>query len=136
VKWYLRCWAVTLAIIVIVGWASGNVDTGQRVAEYVAFTFVGGFLLFTILWGFVELRRRPSGVPVEDAPTARPQSATLRSILATVAVFAFSTFLAIHEATSGIDWLAFAVAVLGMVLFGGRLLVVLLRMRGRQSSAT
>jgi hypothetical protein len=134
-KPYLWWWAFMLGIIVLVGWATGSLHTGTVVAQYLALVVIVLFLASMTIWGFVELRRRRSGVRVEDPLTLRPRSTPVRSILATVVLFAFSTFLAIDEASSGADRLAFAIAVLGMVLFGGRLLVVLVRMRSRNSSA-
>jgi hypothetical protein len=57
-KPYLWWCALLLAIIVFVGWATGNVGTGKRVADYFGFVVIGAFLAGNIIWGFVELKQR------------------------------------------------------------------------------
>ena len=127
-KPYLWWWVILLAIIVFVGWATGSAHTGAAVARYFAFSVLGVSLVVLVASGFVELRlRSESGVDGESLlPRPRP---SLRRFLAACALFAICAALAIHEA--GTDWLAFGVALLGVVIFGGRLVTMVVRFRNR-----
>ena len=127
-KWSLWWWVVLLAIIVLVGWATGSAHTGAAVGRYFAFSVLGVSLVLLVASGFVELRLRSEGVIDPDSlPPAPPPS--LRRFLVTCALFAVCGALAIHEA--GTDWLAFGVVLFGAFIFGGRLVLMVLRLRRR-----
>jgi hypothetical protein len=131
VKGYLWWWALLLSIIVFVGWATGNAHTGADAARYFAFVVIGLIVAGNIIWGFVELRRRSKGGSTPEIPPPTSPPATRRPLVTATAIFALSTSLVIHEASTGADWWAFGIAVIGMILFGGRLLVALTRTRSR-----
>jgi hypothetical protein len=129
---YLWWWATLLAILVFVGWATGSAHTGATVARYFGFSVVGIMLALLVVSGFVELRQRSQGV-VGDEALAPPPRPTLRQFVATWLLLAICALLAIDEA--GSDWLAFAVALIGVFLFGGRLVAMLLRSRTRSRAS-
>ena len=130
-KSYLWWWATLLALFVFVGWATGSAHTGATAARYFAFGVVGVTLALLVLSGFIELRQRSEGAIGYEglAPSPRP---SLRRFLTTCVLLAVCALLAIDEA--GNDWLAFAVALLGVLIFGGRLLAIVLRSRRRSDT--
>jgi hypothetical protein len=125
-KSYFWWWAVLLAVFVFVGWATGSAHTGADVARYFAFGVVGLGLAVGIGSGFVELRRRARGVSSDEDPPI-PSPPTVRHVITTCVLLAICGSLAIRAASTPADWLALAVAIVGVLLFGGRLLAMFVR---------
>jgi len=123
-KPYLWWWAFLLAIFVFVGWATGSIDTGKAAEGYFAATVVGIALVVLIASGFLELRDRARGIGRDENLPFRPPP-SIRRLTSSCVFLVICVALAIHE--SG-DWLGLAVALLGVVLFGGRAVMELHRL--------
>ena len=83
---YLWWWAILLAIIVFVGWATGSAHTGAAVARYFAFSVLGVSLVILVASGFVELRLRSAGV-IDAESLLPPLQPSLRRFLVACALF-------------------------------------------------